>query len=117
MRRWIVLAALTVAAVACTSSAGRSRAEAEPAVNPVDSLLAVLAGPDEDPAMRMTELSKNYGEYQLTGEDRARLAEGFAGIAGVDAGLREQLLPALEEELRLCETLADVCRRLGLAEE
>ena len=117
MRRWIVLAALTVAAVACTSSAGRSKTEAEVPVNPVDSLLTVLSGQVPSPEMKLQELCRTYGEYQLSDQDRTRLAEGFAGISAVDASLRDYLQPALEEELRLCESFADVCRRLGLTEE
>lgn len=111
------MAALTLAAMACTSSAGRSKSMEEPTVNPVDSLLTVLSGKYDSPEVKMLELSKTYGEYRLTEEDKVRLAEGFAGISGVDDGLRAYLLPALEEELRSCETIADVCGRLLLKEE
>lgn len=117
MRRWFILAVLSVAAVACTSSAGRSSSPVEVAVNPVDSLLAVVAGQYDAPELKVKELAGTYGEYRLNEEDRTRLAEGFAAISGVDGTLHEYLLPALQEELHSCETFADVCGRLGLTKE
>ncbi len=120
MRRWILLAAMSIAAVACTSSAGRSSSPAaEPVnpVNPVDSLLAVIAGQYDLPEQTVMALAGTYGDYQLSEEDRNRLAEGFAAVSPVDGKLHDTLLPALKEELRLCETFADVCRRLGLTVE
>lgn len=117
MRRWIVLAALTLAAVACTSSAGRSKTEAEPTVNPVDSLLTVLSGKSDSPELKVKELCEAYGEYSLSDADKTRLAEGFAAVSKADARVRDNLLPALEEELRPCETFADVCRRFGVSQE
>lgn len=117
MRRWILLAALSIAAVACTSSAGRSSSPAAEPVNPVDSLLAVIAGQYDLPEQTVMALAGTYGDYQLSEEDRNRLAEGFAAVSPVDGKLHDTLLPALKEELRLCETFADVCRRLGLTVE
>lgn len=117
IRRWFVLTALSVAVMACTSSAGRSQEAAVPPVNPVDSLLAVFSGQEAAPRQKVSELAKSYGEYRLTDEDKARLAEGFAGISVAKEEIQDYLIPALEEELRLCETFADVCGRLQLPGE
>ena len=117
MRTWIVWAALSLAAVACTSSAGRSKAEADVPVNPVDSLLTVLSGQVPSPELKLQELCGTYGDYSLTDADRTRLAEGFAAVSRLDDRVRDSLLPALAEELRLCETFADICRRLGVPKE
>lgn len=117
MRRWLLLTALSLAVAACANSAGRSKGEQDVPANPVDSLLVVLSGDVPSPELKVKDLSGTYGGYRLSDEDRNRIAEGFAAISEADAKLHDYLLPALQEELRSCETFADVCRRLGLAEE
>lgn len=114
---WMILLGM-LAAVACTSSAGRNASSArEEPVNPVDSLLSVLAGHGDSPEQKLMELAGTYGDYVLSAEDRNRVAEGFAAVSAVDGTLHDTLLPALREELQLCETFADVCRRLGVLKE
>ncbi len=117
MIRWFYLTALSLAVMACTSSAGRSQEAAVPPVNPVDSLLAIFSGQEAAPRQKVAELARSYGEYRLSDEDKTRLAEGFAGISAAKGEIRDYLVPALEEELRPCETFADVCGRLQLPGE